>query len=131
MNWLMQLDGIEREDIQRWVTLQQSVSDWLREAAHPVDVGNVHQSAKIRAPENSHSLAHSSLRHPPAEDLRRTNCCRQHPKSFTMSTSELAVSYAALILADEGLEITVRPHPNHATFLKCAGAASSRKKGTN
>jgi hypothetical protein len=28
-----------------------------------------------------------------------------------MSTAELASSYAALILADEGIEITVRDHP--------------------
>lgn len=28
-----------------------------------------------------------------------------------MSTAELATSYAALILADDGVEITVRPRP--------------------
>jgi len=36
-----------------------------------------------------------------------TNNSAVFQQHYTMSTSELAVSYAALILADEGLEITV------------------------
>lgn len=34
-----------------------------------------------------------------------------HIKSHKMSTAELATSYAALILADDGVDITVRPAP--------------------
>jgi hypothetical protein len=37
-----------------------------------------------------------------------TSRCDQF--ASTMSTSELATSYAALILADDGVEITVRPY---------------------
>lgn len=36
----------------------------------------------------------------------------QNNPTLTMSTAELASSYAALILADEGVEITVREKPN-------------------
>lgn len=41
-----------------------------------------------------------------------------------MSTAELATSYAALILADDGVEITVR-EPPQGLVRKCAGAEIS------
>lgn len=43
---------------------------------------------------------------PTPTDLRTLNYTSPQP-TVTMSTSELASSYAALILADDGIEITV------------------------
>ena len=48
----------------------------------------------------------SSLYPHPSRDSSPVN-----PPSTIMSTAELACSYAALILADDGLEVSVRIHP--------------------
>jgi ribosomal protein L12E/L44/L45/RPP1/RPP2 len=45
-----------------------------------------------------------------------------------MSTAELATSYAALILADDGVEITVRNDPDKSG-RNCAGPGASRSEG--
>jgi hypothetical protein len=53
---------------------------------------------------------------------------RQH--TFKMSTAELATSYAALILADDGVEITVRSRPEVPGELRGAGLAMNDGKLT-
>lgn len=48
-------------------------------------------------------------------------------KSHTMSTAELASSYAALILADDGVEITVSVSISRRLFLPSSAARKCRK----
>ena len=43
--------------------------------------------------------------------------CASTINTIKMSTAELATSYAALILADDGVEITVSLRPMHTIFL--------------
>ena len=52
-----------------------------------------------------HLIRDSSLKPPIASSFDRSK--------ITMTTAELATSYAALILADDGIDITVRDVPLH------------------
>lgn len=84
------------------------------------------------------ALSHNIYLESPSPSSRRYLNHTQHFRhcdihtNLTMSTAELATSYAALILADDGVDITVRAHTKTSAleYSLCANE-SERCRPTN